>query len=212
MPKSHPRDWCALARARVVGACRGPGCPGVHRRSRARGRRLWLDRLVWLGGLGGGDLEHPEGVAVNDATGDVYVADKGNNRIDQFEAGGKFIRAWGWGVVEGIGKKEELQTCTILTGCGPGVAGTGAGQLDAPEAVAVDNSTDASKEDVYVMDNANKVIDKFSAAGVYESQLTGTCEITAVAPPACTGSTFIPFGELLSSLSIPPAICGFSRG
>lgn len=147
-------------------------------------------------GSAAGDLEHPEGVAVNDATGDVYVADKGNNRIDQFTSGGAFVQAWGWGVKE-IGKKEELQTCTEFTGCAAGTEGTGAGQLDAPEAVAVDNSTGASKEDVYVMDNANKVIDKFSAAGVYESQLTGTCEITAVAPPACTGSTFIPFGELL---------------
>ena len=156
-------------------------------------------------GSAAGDLEHPEGVAVNDTTGDVYVADKGNNRIDQFTSGGTFVQAWGWGVVEGIGKKEELQTCTILTGCGPGVAGTAAGQLDAPEAIAVDNSTDASKEDVYVMDNANKVIDKFSAAGVYQSQLTGgQCEEPAAVAPACVGSTLVPFGEL-TGIAVDPA-------
>src|ERR1700685_4156232 len=49
-------------------------------------------------GPGAGQLEGPEGVAVNDTTGDVYVADTGNDRIDEFEPDGAFVRAWGWGV------------------------------------------------------------------------------------------------------------------
>jgi hypothetical protein len=126
-------------------------------------------------GSAAGQIEEPAGVAVNDKTHDVYVVDRGNNRIDEFESDGTFIRAWGWSVVEGPGKKAELQTCTILTGCGPGVAGTEPGQLDAPEAIAVDNSasaSDPSKEDVYVTNTADNVIEKFSATGMYLGQVT----------------------------------------
>ncbi len=43
-----------------------------------------------------------------------------------------------------------------------------------PFGVAVDNSKSASAGDVYVSDYFHRVVDKFSAAGVYLSQLTGT--------------------------------------
>ena len=47
------------------------------------------------------------GVAVNAETHNVYVADTANNRVDEFKSDGTFVRAWGWGVADGIGK--ELQ-------------------------------------------------------------------------------------------------------
>ena len=129
-------------------------------------------------GTGAGQLEEPAGVAVSDATtgpnvGDVYVVDKGNNRIDEFESDGAFIRAWGWEVdrLPGFG------TCTTITTCQAGSAGSGAGQLDFPYAIAVDNSgsaSDSSKEDVYVTNTADNVIEKFSATGAYISELTET--------------------------------------
>ncbi len=50
-------------------------------------------------GVGAGELNEPQGVAVNEETGNVYVADKGNNRIDEFSSTGTFIRAWGYDVV-----------------------------------------------------------------------------------------------------------------
>jgi len=123
-------------------------------------------------GTEAGKLTEPAGVAVNQATGDVYVVDKGNSRIDEFEADGSFIRAWGWGVAEGIAAKEEFQTCSLT--CFKGIAGTGPGQFSSPEAVAVDNSGsagDPSKEDVYVTDTANRVVEKFSATGAYLGQI-----------------------------------------
>jgi hypothetical protein len=41
----------------------------------------------------------PEGVAVNEATGDVYVVDQGNERVEEFQRHDRvFVRAWGWGV------------------------------------------------------------------------------------------------------------------
>jgi hypothetical protein len=152
-------------------------------------------------GTGAGQLEEPAGVAVSDATtgpnvGDVYVVDKGNRRIDEFETDGAFIRAWGW-EVDGL---PGFGTCTTITTCQAGTAGSGAGQLDAPEAIAVDNSgsaSDPSKEDVYVTNTADNVIEKFSATGTYEGQLTGTCAKVGESPPSCVGSAFIAFGGLL---------------
>lgn len=75
-----------------------------------------------------GSFDFPGGMAVNEATGDVYVADvhnnDGGNRIQQFTADGDFIRAWGWGVATGA---NVLEVCTAS--CLPGIAGSGEGQL-----------------------------------------------------------------------------------
>jgi hypothetical protein len=46
-----------------------------------------------------GQLANPAGLAVNTSTGDVYVADHDNNRVEQFTSTGTFIRAWGYDVV-----------------------------------------------------------------------------------------------------------------
>jgi DNA-binding beta-propeller fold protein YncE len=48
-------------------------------------------------GSGAGQFEVTDqsGVAVNPTTGDVYLADTGNGRVDQFEANGTFIRSFG---------------------------------------------------------------------------------------------------------------------
>src|ERR1700704_4612 len=57
-------------------------------------------------------LAFNSGVAVNATTHDVYVADTGNHRVDQFSSSGTFIRAWGWGVADGLPAFEECAlTC-----------------------------------------------------------------------------------------------------
>ncbi len=74
----------------------------------------------------------PAGVAV-DSSGNVYVADKGNHRIQKFDNNGNFITKWGsngW---------------------------TGNGQFQYPEDVAVDSSLN-----VYVADTDNNRIQKFA--------------------------------------------------
>jgi hypothetical protein len=111
-------------------------------------------------GSGAGQLQAPEGVAVNDTTGDVYVADVGNARIDEFEADGKFLRAWGWGVATGA---AALETCT--TTCEKGLTGTEPGEFTTPAFVAVDNSGGPSKEDVYVSDSGDHTVTKFTREG-----------------------------------------------
>jgi len=137
-----------------------------------------------------GRFSDPTGVAVNEASGDVYVVDAGDQRIERFHPEAKSetgnpVSTWGFGVVDG---KEELELCTTNP-CAPGKPGTGAGQFDYPAkpkghdrtamAIAVDNSTsgsDESKGDVYVVANTvseQNVVDKFSPTGA----LLGTVPI-----------------------------------
>ncbi len=100
------------------------------------------------------------GVAVDAGSGDVYVADTGNFRVDQFSSAGVFIRAWGWGVADGL---PVFETCSLS--CQQGVSGSGAGQFTSPVLVAVDNSGGPSAGDVYVGDAGDNRVSKFSSVG-----------------------------------------------
>jgi hypothetical protein len=117
-------------------------------------------------GAGAGQLSGPAGVAVSKASGDVYVVDSGNDRIERFDAKGEFIAVWGWGVKDG---KQEFEVCE--RGCQAGIPGAGKGQVDLPEAIAVDNSTsasDPSRGDLYVVADGrlgHAHLEKFTAGG-----------------------------------------------
>ena len=91
-------------------------------------------------------------------TGDVYVADTGNHRVDQFSSSGSFIRAFG-ADVGGAG----VDVCT--SGCQAGTAGTAPGQLTEPKFIDVDNSTGPSAGDVYVADGTDRIVQKFDSSG-----------------------------------------------
>jgi DNA-binding beta-propeller fold protein YncE len=120
-----------------------------------------------------GRLNQPRGVAVNEATGDIYVVDAGNSRIDRFGANDGFIEAWGWGVLDG---KKELERCT--TECRPGLAGPGKFQFDEPNEIVIDNSRDGedpSTGDVYVEARTSaehQAVDKFTAEGTPVDTMT----------------------------------------
>jgi hypothetical protein len=108
-------------------------------------------------GSAAGQCFSPSGIAADPATGNVYVADAANHRINEFSVWGVFIKAWGWGVKDG---SSELQTCTTETGCLEGLQGSGAGQFNTPQGVALDSSGD-----VYVVDFYNSRVQKFDPEG-----------------------------------------------
>jgi DNA-binding beta-propeller fold protein YncE len=114
-------------------------------------------------GSGNGQLKEPSRVAVNEETGDVYVVDRGNERVELFSATGTLEGQFnGSGAFEVKGKVE---------------AGTAAptGQFSEPEGIAIDNESGSpSFGDVYVADTGHHVIDKFSSTGAYIGQLTET--------------------------------------
>lgn len=115
-----------------------------------------------------GDFSEPQGLAIDQSTHDVYVADAGNHRVEKFDASGNFIAAWGWGVSDGA---EQSEVC--VKECQAGVPGVEPSQFSRPIAIAVDNSSDSSKGDVYVADEVNDTVDKFESNGRYLSSLTG---------------------------------------
>jgi hypothetical protein len=172
MPELTRRTWITLALICIPGAWSF----GLIRATPAHavtGHSLTNS----FGSAGGGDgqfqlavptEEHAgSGLAVNSVAGspdehDVYVADTGNHRVDQFSASGAFIRSWG-ADVGGAG----MNVCT--SGCVPGTEGTGPGEFTTPTFIAVDNSSDASSGDVYVVDSADAVVQKFSAEGVLQA-------------------------------------------
>jgi hypothetical protein len=96
-----------------------------------------------FGGFGSeeGQFLGAAGVDVLSTSGDVYVADSGNLRVQRFDEDGNFELAFGSG-------------------------GEGAGQFgeSGPSAVAVDSSTGS----VYVFDPANGRVQKFDADGNFE--------------------------------------------
>jgi hypothetical protein len=49
----------------------------------------------------GGTLSTPQGIAINQTTGHLYVSDQSLLRVDEFDATGHFVRAFGAGVVDG---------------------------------------------------------------------------------------------------------------
>lgn len=88
-------------------------------------------------GSGNGQFNLPTDVA-EDALGNIYVLDSGNNRVQKFDNNGTFLLEWG-------------------------TAGTGNGEFDIEYGqIAVDKFND-----VYVVDSNNDRVQKFSPLGVY---------------------------------------------
>jgi tripartite motif-containing protein 71 len=83
-------------------------------------------------GTGDGQFINPVGLAT-DSSDNIYVADRGNNRIQKFDSDGNFITKWG-------------------------TPGIGDGQFEEPTGIAVD-----SLDNVYVVDRGNSRIQVFAS-------------------------------------------------
>lgn len=108
----------------------------------------------------------PRDVAVNEATGDVYIVDDANHRIQRVDADGGFGLMWGADVEQPAGG-SDFEVCTDAADCKVGVPsggnGTAAGNgtLDNPQGIAVDQDTG----NVYVSDRDNRRISVYTADG-----------------------------------------------
>lgn len=170
-----------------------------------RGRILKLNAttgavVATIGAPGSGNLQfnQPYGIAIDPASGDLYVAERGNNRVQRITNAGAFVTAFGTaGSAAGqlnqpIGVAVDASGDIYvtehdnhrvqrfhLTGSGTtwtaasvgmwGSLGTGNGQFNIPYAVALD-----SAGNVLVADGLNGRVQRFSATGTYQSTFGAT--------------------------------------
>jgi YD repeat-containing protein len=129
--------------------------------------------LVSIGSLGTapGQFSTPWGIAVDPRNGNVYVADQGNFRIQEFSSSGAFLKAIGWGVSKG---QAELQVCT--SECRAGIAGAGNGQFSWLAGLNVDSSgnlwvVDYGNNRIQEFNEKSEFVRKFGSAGKGAEQL-----------------------------------------
>ncbi|HWM53875.1 MAG TPA: hypothetical protein VNO20_00590 [Solirubrobacterales bacterium] len=141
----------------------------------------------------GGRCFVPRGIAVDPASGDIYVADQGNDRVQKFTAWGQLLRTWGWDVVasgpgdDTIAPEDEFEICVPVNGdvCKKGIRGAGnaqIGQFGAPQGIAVD-----ADGDVFVVDFLNNRVQKFNPNGDFLLMFGGNVnktKVEALAPEA----------------------------
>ncbi len=117
-----------------------------------------------------GEFRYAYGLGIDQSSGDVYVADRFNNRVEMFDGAGGFLSEWG-------------------------SDGTGAGQFaneEGASGVAVDNELGSlSYGDVYVVDWGNNRVEKFDSEGKFLLMFGGDVNEKAggdvcVAGEACT--------------------------
>lgn len=95
-------------------------------------------------GTGAGEFASPTGIAT-DPSGNVYVVDSGNNRIQKFNSSGVPVNSFSGGTSNALGS-----------------IGSGDGQFDGPAGIALDSSGN-----IYVSDSNNSRIEKFSSSGAF---------------------------------------------
>lgn len=130
-------------------------------------------------GTGAGQCDGPNGVAVDDVSGNVYVVDHGNDRINVFKADGTALPSFG-------------------------SKGSGPGQFEGPQSIAIDNDpASPAFRDVYVgtdnfrvqkFDREGNFLLSFGSQGIGSGQISSTSDPLAVGP---SGAVYV--GDSLSS-------------
>jgi DNA-binding beta-propeller fold protein YncE len=106
-----------------------------------------------------GGFSLPYGIA-SAATGNLYVADNNNRRVQEISPTGTFVLMFGKGVNK---KGGDLCTAAEESECQAGIEGHGPGEFTEPSSVTVDQSTG----NVYVLDLRNWRVQVFTASGEF---------------------------------------------
>ncbi|HWA54611.1 MAG TPA: hypothetical protein VG816_10600, partial [Solirubrobacterales bacterium] len=112
-------------------------------------------------GIHGGEFLSPTSIAVGGER--VFAGDATGARVQEFDEGGQWVRAWGKDVVSGGATGFEV--CSVAGECKTGTAGTFGGEFaGGPYGMAADASH------VYATDTINNRIETFSATtGAFEA-------------------------------------------
>lgn len=114
-----------------------------------------------VAGNAAGALNNPQGIAVDQATGNVFVTNQSNRRVDIYTATGAFLGAFGWGARTGA---SELQFCTTGTGCSaPGPTAPTSGAVGGGQFGAQMGGVEiAPNGDIYVADKTSRRVQVFT--------------------------------------------------
>jgi hypothetical protein len=172
------------------------------------------DCKVGVAGFSGGELQTPVAVAT-DASGNVYVAEQGNNRVSKFNSLGAWERTWGGGV-DTSQAGTGFEVCTVAASCTQGGGAGLGGEMQLPSGIATDGAGN-----VYVSDRNFHRIHKFSSLGTWErawgkdviqsgepGDLGTGFEVCTVAADCKAGTV----GTLGGELEIPDEIAADSTG
>ena len=159
-------------------------------------------------GTAAGQCGEIRGVAVDQSNGDVYLLDLGNRRIDEFDATGQFIRAFGVNV-GGTGVNVCTTTCQLGTAAGAGAISSGARGL------AVDSSTHI----VYAVSAIAKVA-YYEGDGTFLGEFEGDTNTSPPAPAKISASgiavdesspqhyLYVASGNVIDKFKVPVASGG----
>ena len=170
-------------------------------------------------GAGNGQFNQPYGIAVHAASGDLYVVERGNHRVQRVTNTGGLVMTWG-GLGAGPGQFNEpigvaldaagdvyvtdlgnarVQKFQVTQSGGTWAAvpvtawgsfGPGTGQFNRPYGIGIDGTGG-----VWVADGINGRIQKFNSAGVFQAVIGGPAQALAN------------LSSRPGSASIPRAIC-----
>jgi hypothetical protein len=144
-------------------------------------------------GIAGG-LSNPAGIAVDEDSGDVYVADPGDARVDVYSGDGAFLRAFGFDVVQsGPGDNgTDYEICVPANGdiCKAGTPGSGVGQAGAiPSGQGFDMGIAVSQPDgnsatgtVFLADRTNSRVSTYRLDGSSPASIGSSSVFNAQQP------------------------------
>jgi DNA-binding beta-propeller fold protein YncE len=113
-----------------------------------------------------GTFNEPTALAT-DSSGDLYVLEVGNDRVQELDKTGNFVRLWGRGVHEGeSGPGEKFGVCAAK--CQPGEDGEAAGDFAFKAGSGEFNIAVDEAGNVWVPDSGDFRVQEFSSAGEFE--------------------------------------------
>lgn len=126
-------------------------------------------------------------IAVDQDSGDVYVADANNNRVNVYSGEGPFLRSFGFDVVaSGPGDTDTgFEICVAANGdvCKTGVSGSGIGQLKSAQDIAVSQPDgNPANGTAFVSDGGNFRVNTYNLDGTSPSSFGSEAEFDTEGP------------------------------
>lgn len=132
----------------------------------------WCTGGAPTSGNGDGMLTNPTSLIV-DASGNIYIADKGNNRFSKYSSTGSFT-----GALQSVAAYFPWHRSLS-----PSVSGLGDGMLYRPFGIAKD-----SAGNLYVVDSNNHRINKYNSSGVFQGWIGKIATSPTGGAAGCTGA------------------------